>query len=1117
MRLAELHTKRDWKQSPIAELFLPWISKILTLSAEELGTTWSKLYVTNRSRPYNPQNLENRIKRLNKNGIDIGELQLGSSEIGLLDFPHANQSNPRLNLIGAIGCGKSSIVHYVFNHVLYYVRGAEKTIPIIINCITLSTDTPNTDLLEKFKTAWEKSPQAGVKLKNVCPSSYENINKLLTLDSIKENEANTILLKVFKILKNFKENGGVPVIVFDNSDNIIGSSIDVIRTAAQKASYEYQLVTILPIRPDTYNTYASARLGRKAFIGYRIWLQRPKLDEVLKARFDQVTVEVLRKLKETEILKSISISDIALLDEKYIVKYMNYLTKKAVSKNMQNFLWRVTNGSLRIALLAIIKMANFNDHAHDAIIEQDPSIRSEEKELKPYELLIKSIMLDSVALYGKQDTDTICFPNLFRVGDSIEISVAHKYWMLCYLDVIGVPVSLSKFEAAGYYIGLSQEAINALLDNGFKQEIFLPTEYDIGETSQVHIAISPRGKLFLESLIGNADYIYQVTTDIHVTKSVIHRANQNDPAWFSVRAMALSHLLSATLNAEERLIAIAQKNKFEIILKRVSEYGLLSKRLYKASKKIRNWALRSDHKSVKDAGNRLLKPLQQHLSNTKKLEKRMREAIVSSDEEVFPLNKKIKVDGGLLELNLRSLGGKNSMPNGIISITGDISNSNTEFLGIFEFEGTGAELSSMGQIFVQHGLSRTCTLPIRLAGEKIGLNNLRINIFADGAPYCDGLVRLIKQKNLQLVNYNTYPLLSSSEGVPPSNCYIRAMYSHKKSEMRYEMFFPNINQDDGGWPILPLDVIQNIDKNEMCDRCKKAIKALNQLGRLEGSFDERRSLVGAIRAKGLSLAKYIMGERVMRRINELLGSHDFVGLSTNLPCIPWEICHLGDYGDAELFPQELGKLWRCYPRGPEKKVLRFNESNPNHLNGVALIVGRDRWRNTQNWDINISSIPPVNRIHSLEEYYSAAENKQRVYLIGHRTDDGIELAQNIFLGHDEVEAFKLPKSSFGIFGTCHASTYHRCHKQPGGTIPTPSDGMPLGFNAAISSRSVLLLPLGKLQSVDIADIIGILENEIERHNNESLWKIWNNCVSLFKTPMWPFFSLCGSWATPIGQ
>jgi hypothetical protein len=729
--------------STVARALQAEIEGILLVEGEHLGADHSALYVATRATQSEDAIIGPTLARLSQRGFELRGFELGGAELDVIDFAVSNYPHCALAVIGFVGCGKSSLIHYIFDYVCGRAPGTERIFPFLINCKNLEFQSGvHAEVLRRIGLQLYESAPLAAKLMAFDRERGMELLECLRYRGLADARARTALRRALPLLRALRESGGCPVLVLDNTDQLDSQTLSILRLLAREASGEHRLPTIMTLRPDTYRSRYETTLGEDAYIAYRVTLRRPNLADVLTRRMDAIQSLVANNQRPTFSLEYkgntyTATRDAAILHVRKVREGLN-------APATMDALWRLADGSLRGVLLMISNIAIYEEYERAIIFG---------KRAQPYEVgktlsleqLIRAQMLREVVMFGQDEDEgsleprSRTIPNIYQYGTSSEVNAAHKYWIMACVAATGGTVASDVVEDIAGELGVHGSLRRELVRTLIKERLLDDVEYN-GQTGTLqYVWAGERCRFFLENIVHNPQYLYEVVTDNHVTQTLIARTDRMDPAGPMIRTLALIETVRKVIRAERDLVEKASSALRADILWRIHGFGLLSRRIYSATDSILETMAHSSDPEVRRAGCECRSALEETKGELEACAAEFEASIPPTRKSIKEVSEpSIRMRDAELSFALQPPSWLGGRPRVVLEARGKLGQPGYGLIALCGVTGSQVSVSTAAFGFTRADRDKQrCEIPILVMGKAPRLDMVDIRIVADGIPYCD--------------------------------------------------------------------------------------------------------------------------------------------------------------------------------------------------------------------------------------------------------------------------------------------------------------------------------------------------------------------------------------------
>jgi Cdc6-like AAA superfamily ATPase len=175
-----------------------------------------------------------------------------TSELDLIDFLLNYKNNRVLSILGAVGIGKTTFIHYVLNDLRKRCPSLRHFVPIIMNCLRIGTSEPTyQDFIYEISNATRESL---IDQSNIGLTDFNPLQALLT-DSALEHTGGASSAHFVDFVSALKSACGKqvqPIIVFDNVDQLSPESVIRVGELGRAVHLKTGLCIVTALRPATH-------------------------------------------------------------------------------------------------------------------------------------------------------------------------------------------------------------------------------------------------------------------------------------------------------------------------------------------------------------------------------------------------------------------------------------------------------------------------------------------------------------------------------------------------------------------------------------------------------------------------------------------------------------------------------------------------------------------------------------------------------------------------------------------------------------------------------------------------------------------------------------------------
>jgi hypothetical protein len=380
------------------------------------------------------------------------------------------------------------------------------------------------------------------------------------------------------------------VLVFDNIDQMRPETVADVSAVARSIFFATGHAVIVSQRPPTDAIRVEFSRGKATFFPFMITLPPPNLHDILSKRMD----EVFNKAQRDGASRS-SVVDgygfkmrISNLAERTGILFKNVLTPR-----IQNILLaQLCNNSVRLALRAFENYVRYRDLSLNLIFDfknlNEFPFEKHRLVVPRFSHLLDGIMIGDRTLYSELSRSSVVV-NVFQFKPPDRADTFHilLYIVLCVFSTHGNFIKVSKvanwLASAGFDPRSALTAISHLTTKG----LLLSPESDSAEISPIYAKITPTGQFYLDTLIFNDTYLFNVVFD---TELDLDHIDVENTRFFHVKMTAVSRLIERVVFQELVLLnAISGPDAnpdSARVLEAIEICGPLSLRLWRVFRKV---------------------------------------------------------------------------------------------------------------------------------------------------------------------------------------------------------------------------------------------------------------------------------------------------------------------------------------------------------------------------------------------------------------------------------------------------------------------------------------------------------------------------------------------------
>jgi hypothetical protein len=491
-------------------------------------------------------------------------IDLGATELDVLNFVLRYGENRILNLEGPRGVGKTTLLHFVEN-VLQWAHVEVRPVLLVLNGLRLSeSESVGTeDFIRLIAEEMEyRDVQTDRRIKVALAAAAVKLNETPTLERLKR-----VLRDLQKALPN--QDPMLVTFVFDNLDQLPASVIRVAADLARKIFMSSRFGSILCLRPGSRAGLMKSASARALFT-YTAMVEPPAVDAWIARLGERMGNTCKRK---PELLGRVASAGIDLTPE--------------ILKSFMDRFADILSGTRRRdqRVLPMLEAASASDTRHLALlIRRMLSHRS-----LPMRYLLgvdtdgtfyplPAMIEGESQLFNSEADKAAVIPNLLWITNSFggyEFLLLQRILALLDDEPIRTSDLLEWLSEFGYSAAESERGfsylMNTILIRGSDKEKLRDAR--LPES----IAITKAGHYYRNHMLNSLDYMTSIIVDVPLDHSELRRV---DPTHFAPRLASLAEYANEVCVAEQsQLVRLERRvatDRLRTVIERISRVGCLS-------------------------------------------------------------------------------------------------------------------------------------------------------------------------------------------------------------------------------------------------------------------------------------------------------------------------------------------------------------------------------------------------------------------------------------------------------------------------------------------------------------------------------------------------------------
>jgi len=524
------------------------------------------------------------------------DLNIGATEIDVLNFILNYTDNRILNLEGPRGVGKTTLVYFVEN-VLQWTRIAVKPVLLVLDGLRLS-ESESTGTTDYIKLIAEE-----MRYRDVQTDARLRVLLARTAEKLSEKRSVDHLTRVLRDLVSRlpKSDPRLITFVFDNLDQLPTNVIRVAADLARRIFASTKMGSILCLRPGSRAGLMKSASARALF-NYSTVVEAPAMDAWVERLGERMSNLCKREPHLLGKLVSLGKDLTPELVAQAMVRFAELLATRRYSALTS--LEAVSASDTRHLVLLVRRMLSHRSLPVAYLLEGQGDSTF---------FALQAMVEGELHAYNSEADKASVVPNLLWTNNAFGgYDFLILYQLLAVLDGGSTPTDtlfewLSElgFSAADSERGLAY-LVNTILIRGSDKEKF--REARLPEA----FSLTKAGEHYLSHILSMTDYMAWVILDVPLQHVDVRRLGVTQ---FAPRIASLAELALEVINAESaqlvRLERRAETERLRHVLERLARSGPLSSELARSLGQAVARAQASRSLEVKRAGNKAAGMLQQ--------------------------------------------------------------------------------------------------------------------------------------------------------------------------------------------------------------------------------------------------------------------------------------------------------------------------------------------------------------------------------------------------------------------------------------------------------------------------------------------------------------------------
>lgn len=577
--------------NPIWNQYLPLLEKIceplepMHLDEDSLRT----LYTTRRLSGYSQQAMVSIKESLVQYASDLPPHVYGYTEADIIVWLFSDVTHLLLYLVGSRGVGKTSLIHYLFRGVWQTSGQLKELCPIIVDLRQHGRSPSEVSILYSLVNAVDKFLEND----RLCVSKWETPNfnvsfgLKLSEEYLLDPEAARLQLDVYAGQLNaaVKAVNRQLVIVFDNCDQASPAAITLILSLARSLTLNHRIRVIIPMRPFTERSQIERECNLGGFFAYSVSVMPPDILALLTQRVTKYAPEFESHKGKTRLELAPDRSfEFGYGESVPIIQaFIEYFVKVDIQHLV---VMKLCNNDMRRALIAIrsfLRSRTLPAESFLPLIHTDTSGRGHMR-LRRFHLL-KGIMVDDRIHYRDDlPQESAVILDIFDLGPEVEV-----YDYLIQLRILSLlahrPQGLLKSHLIRLLrvLGRKSDICKFTLHRLLRRGLISSPEHDEIESNTEFFRITETGNFYLEDLVKDPEYLFQVVYDIPLLHKTWNLGTRDE---FEPTVGSLFELLECLIKQEKIELDLLKKTRSAIACSLIPQLECVSSVVYAGIRRV---------------------------------------------------------------------------------------------------------------------------------------------------------------------------------------------------------------------------------------------------------------------------------------------------------------------------------------------------------------------------------------------------------------------------------------------------------------------------------------------------------------------------------------------------
>lgn len=577
--------------NPIWNQYLPLLEKVcepvepMHLDEDSLRT----LYTTRRLSGYSQQAMMSLQESLGQHVSDLPPHLYGYTEADIIVWLFSDVTHLLLYLVGSRGVGKTSLIHYLFRGLWQTSVQLQELCPIIVDLRQHGRSPSEVSILYSLVNAVDKF----LKKDRLSVTEWETptfnvLSGLMHSDErLLDPEAARLQLDVYagQLSAAVSAVNRQLVIVFDNCDQASPAAITSILSLARSFTLNHRIRVIIPMRPFTERSQIERECNLGGFFAYSVSVLPPDLVAILSRRVVEFAPKFASRKGKTKLeLAPDRTYEFGYGESEPIIQaFIEYFVKVDIQ---QLVVMKLCNTDMRRALVTIRSFLRSRTLPAESFLPFIHTKTSEHAHMRLRNFhLLKGIMVDDRIHYRDdlpQESATIL--NVFDLGLEVE-----EYDYLIQLRILSLlahrPQGLPKLHLIRLLrvLGRKSDTCRFALRRLLRRGLISSPEHDEIENNTEFFRITETGNFYLEDLVKDPEYLFQVVYDIPLLHKTWSLGTRDE---FGPTVESLFELLERLIKQEKIELDLLQKTRSGIARSLIPQLECVSSVVYSGIRRV---------------------------------------------------------------------------------------------------------------------------------------------------------------------------------------------------------------------------------------------------------------------------------------------------------------------------------------------------------------------------------------------------------------------------------------------------------------------------------------------------------------------------------------------------